>query len=252
MSDESKDVTNYDEELAKLAQLATKVERAETSTIGLKAGIITYNKEPCAGNVLDVIIIASTHANLYYEDGYDPENPKNPVCFAYSPDPDEVPMKPHPKCSKPQSEFCETCWANKWKSDPKGGKGKACKNIRRLACVPSKVEVDDIPTAEIAAVNLPVTSGPAWSTYVNKLATLFRRPPLGVITRLGTVPDVKTQFKVTFTNGPLVPNELLPGLFAKAKEAMAIIEKVYEPNPEEDPEEAAAQKAKKEERGRKF
>lgn len=251
----TKEVANYDEELAKMAKAATKVETAETSQITCKAGILMYNKEPVKGNALDVIIIASTHANLYYEKEYDPNNPTNPVCYAYSEDPDTKPLQPHPKCQKPQSDFCETCWANKWRSDPKGGKGKACKNSRRLGMIPAGVEVDDIPTAEIATMNLPVTSVAPWGTYVNKLSTLYRRPPLGVITTIGAEPDVKTQFKITYKTGPLISNEYLPNLFAKAKEAMGLLEKAYEWNPEETEEqaaEAAERQQRRDERGKKF
>lgn len=246
------EVANYDEELAKLASAATKTERAETSNVNVKAGMILYNKEPCAGNKLDCIVIASTHANLYYEDEYDPDNIKNPVCYAYSADPETEPMRPHPKCQKPQAEFCETCWANKWRTDPKGGKGKACKNSRRLALIPAGVQLEDVPTAEIATMNLPVTSVANWGTYVNKIATLYRRPPLGVITTIGVVPDIKTQFKVTFANGPLVANDLIGSLFSKAKEAQAVIEKVYGHNTEEQDEQAAEKKERKEARGKKF
>lgn len=250
------DIVNYDEELAKLAKLATKTERPDTSSINVKAGIITYNKQPVPNNKLDCIIIASTHANLYYDEKYDQENPKNPVCFAYSEDPDENPMAPHPASSKPQAETCAECWANKWKSDPEGGKGKACKNIRRLALVPAGVQPADIATAEVATFNIPVTSTNAWGMYVNKIATLFARPPLGVVTQIGTVPDMKTQFKVTFLNlDPLVGRELLPGLFQKSQLARSLIEKVYEPNAEEQPEEAEEKAAKAEKskaRGKKF
>lgn len=243
--EEGKSVVNYDEELAKMAKAATKVERPETSNIGTKAGVLTYNGDPIPGNKLDCIIIASTHVNLYYEDKYDPNDPKNPVCFAYCEDPDEDVMAPHPASSKPQAETCADCWANRWNSDPEGGRGKACKNSRRLALIPASTTPEDIPSAEVAALNLPVTSGKGWGTYVNKIAQLFARPPLGLITQIGTVPDVKSQFKITFVNQALVGNEMLPGLFEKAKLARPMLEKVYDPNPEETEEDKAAKEEKK-------
>ena len=245
MTEENKDLVNYDEELAKLAKAATKTERPDTSTIGTKSGILTYNKQPVPNNKLDCIIIASTHVNLYYDEKFDQNDPKNPVCFAYSEDPDEREMVPHPASSKPQADRCADCWANKWNSDPEGGRGKACKNSRRLALIPGGT------TAEIATLSLPVTSVNNWGMYVNKIATLFSRPPLGIITQIGTVPDVKSQFKITFLNLELVDKGMLAGLFEKAKLARELIEKVYEPNPEPTEEQQEA-KEKKAQRGKKF
>jgi len=251
MTEETKDVANYDEMLAKLAKKATAVERPTTSSINCKSGVLTYNKEPVPDNKLDCIIIASTHSNLYYDQKWDADNPVNPVCYAYSEDGEN--MKPHPKADKPQAESCDKCPMNQWNSDPEGGRGKACKNARRLALIPAGTTVADLPTAEIATLQLPVTSVQNWSMYVNKLSTLYNRPPLGVITTISSKPDVKTQFKLTFNTEPnkMVGNDLIAGVFKKAEEAMTLIERVYEPNPEpseEDKEKAAKRQA----RGKKY
>lgn len=246
---------NYEELLAGLAKKATKTEKPATSTINAKAGMLMYNQQPCPGNKLDVIIIASTHANLYYEDKYDPNNPTNPVCYAYSEDPDELEMKPHPKSQKPQSETCATCWANKWESDPEGGRGKACKNSRRLACIPADVAPEDVPTAEVASLTLPVTTvNKNWSPYVHKLATLYNRPPLALKTQLGVVPDAKTQFKITFDDVGAVDISVLGPVIEKSKSARELLEREYEHNPELSEEEIAEKeaKAKGKGRGRKF
>lgn len=235
----SNEVTNYDEELAKLAKKAVATEKPSTSTVSAKAGVLTYNGQPCAGNKLDCIIIASTHVNLYYDEKWDPNNPKNPVCYAYCEDPDAegAVLAPHPKSSKPQSDTCATCWANQWNSDPNGGKGKACKNSRKLALIPAGVTAEDLKTAEVATLTLPVTTvNKMWSPYVHKLATLYGRPPLGMITKLGTMPDIKTQFKITFDEVGPVANELIGGLIAKAGTCKALLEKEYDPNPEPTPE----------------
>lgn len=249
MTEETKDVANYDEMLANMAKRAKAIERPTTSKIGVRAGVLSYNKEPVPDNKLDCIIIASTSANLFYEEKWDPDNPVNPVCYAYSEDGEN--MVPHPKASKPQHTDCDTCPMNKWGSDPEGGKGKACKNTRRLMLVPAGTTAADLPTAELAVLQLPVTSVQNWAMYVNKVATLFARPPLGIITTIGTKPDMKTQFKVTFANGPLVANELIMPLMNKAEEAREVIEQVYDPNPEPTEEDKAA-KAKKAERSKRY
>lgn len=250
----SQEIANYDEELARLAKRAVATERPTTSNISARAGILAYNGTAVPGNKLDCIIIASTHANLYYEEKYDPNNVKSPVCFAYCEDPEAegAVMRPHPKSSKPQSETCADCWANQWGSDPDGGRGKACKNTRNLAILPSGVTPEDVATAEVATLSLPVmTVSKKWAPYVHKLASLFNRPPLGVITTLGTVPDAKSQFMITFDDNGLVDKALLGGLLKKAQSAIPLLEREYEPNKEPTPEELEA-KAKKAQRGKKF
>lgn len=238
---------NYDEVLAGLAKKATATEKPSTSSINAKAGMLLYNGTAAPGNKMEVIIIASTHTNLYYEDAYDPNDIKNPVCYAYSEDPDVIEMKPHPKSSKPQSETCATCWANQWNTDPKGGKGKACKNTRRLACIPADVEAADIPTAEIATMSLPVmTVSKQWSPYVHKLSALYNRPPLAVKTQLGIIPDVKSQFQVTFDDVGMVDVSLLGALLDRMESVMPLLEREYEANVEvpEGEKPAARQRGK--------
>lgn len=232
------EIANYDEMLAALAKKATAIEKPTTSNIGTRAGILTYNGTPVPDNKLNVIIIASTYANLYYEGEYDEKNPTNPVCYAYSEDGEN--MSPHPKSSKPQSADCASCPWNAWESDPKGGRGKACKNTRRLAMIPADTQLVDLQTAEIATMQLPVTSVKIWAQYVNKISTLFARPPLGVYTTIGSVPDRDTTFKLTFLNGPLVDVSLIMGLVAKADSAQPQLERVYDPNPELTEEQLAA------------
>lgn len=216
--------------LAGMAKQATKSEKPSSSVISFKSGMISYNKTPAPGNQMDVIIIASTHTNAYYEGKYDPDNIASPVCFAYSPDGEN--MSPHPKSSKPQHDNCATCPMNQWKSDPNGGKGKACKNGRSLAVIPADTKPEEVLNAEVAVASLPVTSVANFSNYVNKVATLFNRPPLGLITKLKTTPDMKTQFKVLFENMDLLGADMLVPLIKKAELAAPMLIREYEPNVE--------------------
>lgn len=248
----SNELANYDEELAKLAKKAVATEKPTSSNLTVKAGVLAYNGQPCANNKLEVIIIASTHANMLYEGKYDPNNLTNPVCYAYSEDPDEVDMVPHPKSSKPQAERCAECWANKWESDPSGGRGKACKNTRVLAVIPADVKAEDIPTAEVATMKLPVTTvSKKWSPYVHKLAALYGMPPLAMKTTIGVIPDMKTQFQVTFDDVGPVDRSLLGGLLQRAKDVKPLLEREYDPNPEPTEEDLAKEEAKAK-RGKKF
>lgn len=248
------EIVNYDEVLAQLAKKATAAEKPSSSSISARAGILAYNGTPVPGNKLECIIIASTHANLLYDEKYDPNNPKSPICYAYCEDPEAegAVMKPHPKSAKPQAENCADCKWNKWGSDPEGGRGKACKNTRRLAILPAGVEAADVPTAEVATMALPVmTVAKKWAPYVHKLATLYGRPPLAMKTVIGTQPDQKAQFMITFDDLGPVDNALLGPLIKRAEGMKPILEQEYEPNEEPTEGEVKAQQGK-EARNKKF
>lgn len=225
----SKDIVNYEEMLGQLAKEATQVEKPSGSSIGTRAGVLSYNGQPVPGNKLDVIVIAATHTNLFYEDKYDPNNMTNPVCFAYSESGQD--MKPHPNSAKPQHDNCDLCPRNQWGSDPDGGRGKACKNSRSLGLIPATTAAEDIPTAEIAVLKLPVMSVKNWQMYVQKCAALHNRPPLGLVTRIGTVPDQKSQFRVTFEDVKDVDISAIKPLLDRRGAVQELLEKPYDANP---------------------
>lgn len=236
------EVANYDEMLAKMAKAAAAVEKPSGTAITVRAGLLQYNGNPVAGNKLDAIIVSSVHANLYYEGKFDPNNLTSPVCFAYSPDGEN--MVPHPASSKPQADTCTGCPQNQWNSDPDGGRGKACKNIRSLGLVPASTKAEDAAKAEVAVLKLPVMSVKGWQTYVQECTNLYSRPTLGVITQIGTVPDPKSQFKITFENKGLLPMDVIMGLLPRMDEITETLQHVYEAPPEVTPEEQAAKDAK--------
>lgn len=246
MTEESKgtEIVDYESILAGLAKVATASERPSSSTVGCRAGILTYNKEPIKGNKLDAIIIASSHSNLYYDVPWDEDNPSNPVCFAYSDTGED--MVPHPASSKKQNDNCATCPQNAWGSDPKGGRGKACKNGRSLAMIPADVKAEEIVKAEVAIQKLPITSVKFWGNYVNLISATFGRPPLGMVTTIGVVPDMKHQFHITFDPKAPVDVSYIKALLDKGALCKELLEKVYEPNSEEGAKPAAKTSGKKE------
>ena len=243
---ESTEILDYEALLAGMAKEATAVEKPSSSTISCRSGILAYNKNPVPGNKLDCIIIASTHVNMLYKGAWDPDNIANPDCYAYSPDGEN--MVPHPSVANPLCDNCADCPANKWESQDmfggKAGRGKACKNQRVLAIIPADTKPEDILTAEVAILKVPVTSVQNWGQYVNKVATLFNRPPLAMITQLGVVPDLKTQFKLTFTNVQPVDKSMLKGLIDRSKLLQPTLEREYDA-PEEAPAEVDNGKKKK-------
>ncbi len=222
----SKEIVNYDEILANMAKAATTLERPTGSSISTRAGVLSYNGTPCPGNKLDVIVIASVFSNTLYEGKFDPNNLSSPICFAYSENGED--MAPHPASSQPQSESCDACPHNKWGSDPDGGRGKACKNGRSLAVIPASTGPADIASAEIAILRPPVTSIKNWQMYVQKCGAVYNKPPLALITQVGTVPDQKTQYKLTFTDVGVVDMGMMQGLIAKIPAGLEVCQKIYE------------------------
>lgn len=231
---ESKEIVDYEKLLADMAQTASKLERPTGATIGTRAGILTYGGDPVPNNKLRVIAVASVFSNTLYEGKFDPNNPQSPICFAYHPD-DEMLMQPHPASEQPQSEFCHSCPNNKWGSDPEGGRGKACKNGRSIAVIPAHTTAENVPSAEVAIIRPPVTSVKNWQNHVQTCAAKYSRPPLAVITEIGSVPDQKSQFKITFTDVGVVDASLLKPLLDRVPFALEVCQKVYEANADKPP-----------------
>jgi len=191
-----KALVNWEEQLAKFADIATETEKNAGSgapQLGTRGGVFSFQNEEL-GNEIEVIVLHHILENKLYAGRYDPDNPAPPVCYAFGDD-DET-MVPHEEVENPQHESCKGCPHNEFGSSDTG-RGKACKNTRRLGLIMSG-DVDSIEDAQVAFLNIPVTSVGAWSTYVKSLAKNLRRPPFGVITLITMRPDPKTQFSMSF------------------------------------------------------
>lgn len=223
---------SWREKLAQQAKEAAAKERPSVSKISLRAGVIKYGDQPVKGNILPAIVLLAAHRNTYYDKPFDPNNLANPVCFALSISGDDmeahanVPDENVPANSleKPRAtpRSCDGCAFNDWGSDPKGGRGKACKETRRLIILPADAadSVENAKNAEMAIIDIPVTSGKNYSNFVNGLAAGAQVPPWAAITDISTQPDAKSQFKVTFTPKQVIADDaVLEALHARFEEA---------------------------------
>lgn len=190
----------FEDELAKLADAAVVAERSTSSTafMSTKGGILSYQGNPIAGNSLEVVVIASPVERLYYASRYDPTKPSGPACYALAVA--SSGMKPSAAAPEPQCATCQGCPKDEWGSSPTGGKGKACRETRRILMIPADAcsSAEAVATAEVAALRPPVTSLKGFATYLQTVATGTRRPLAAVVTRISVAPDPKTQFKVQF------------------------------------------------------
>jgi hypothetical protein len=231
---------NYEDRLAALAKAGVEQEArvGGGQFISFKSGQISYQGNTIKGNELDVIAIDSIYENSYNPVKFDPDNPQPPVCYALGRDEEE--LAPHPECADPQSDKCEGCPHNEF-GTADNGKGKACKNTRRIAVIPGDpLDEDVIRTAEAAFIRLPVTSVKGWASFVKTVAALEKLPTFGVVATLGTVPDAKTQFKVTWQKKETVDRDLLPMLLERHDAMAEDIMFPYQKPSEEAPKKPAA------------
>jgi len=196
-------------------------ERPSVSKISLRAGQLTYGGNPVKGNMLPVIILAAGHRNTFYDTLFDPNNLQNPVCFSLSLEgedmvahenvPDENVPGDSDKTPRETPRSCKGCAYNEWGSEflRAGSRGKACKETRRLVLLPADAaeSAEDCKKAEMAIVDLPVTSAKEYSNFVNGLAAQAGIPPWAAVTEFTTRPDAKTQFKCVFTPTSVVQDE---------------------------------------------
>lgn len=191
----------FEDELAKLANESVKAEASGLGAtfLSTKGGALTYRGNPITGNKLQCVILSAPIERLYYDARYDPTKLVGPKCFAIAPI--ATGMGPSDRAEGKQHDTCEGCPKNEWGSSTNGGKGKACRETRRLLLIPADAigSIDAVKGAEVAALRPPVTSLKNYSTYVQTVATTLKRPPLAVISEIAVVPDPKTQFKVTFS-----------------------------------------------------
>lgn len=225
-------IAKWDEALAaraKKAVAAVKDVGTGGQFISLKGGVMSYNDAPVDDNEMDVVIPSFVLENQFYTGKYNPNVQQAPVCYAFGDDEDS--MVPHEKAPDPQAERCADCPNNQWGSDPEGGRGKACKNVARLALLPADAleeGAEGVRAAQEAYVKVPVTSMKGWAGYVKKLDA-SGLPPLAFVTTMSLVPDAKTQFQLTFhAKDRIEDGEAIGALLDRAEELDKVIDFPYQ------------------------
>ena len=217
-------VVSWQDELAALAVKTAEAEKPSGNWVSFKGGQLTIGGTQMTGNRVECVVIGSVFENQWYKERYDANNPTSPHCYAIAEDDDD--LKPHIDSPEPQAATCAECPKNQWKSDPNGGKGKACKNVRRLALVagPDVTSPDAVQKAEFALAKLPVTSVKNWSTYASQVANVLHLPPLAVKTEMIVTPDAKTQYQVDFSLVDKIEGDtIIQALMAKRADAHPLL-----------------------------
>lgn len=234
------EIVKWDEELEKQAEIAAGMEAnaGGGQFFSMKAGVLSWQDAPLPNNQMAVIILDSILENVFYEGEYSPDNPQGPICFAFGRD--DKTIAPHKvvfENGTQQCTVCVDCPMNEWGSADKG-RGKACRNTRRLAMIPAGTfktdgkfelfdDVEHLSSAGIGFMKLPVTSVKGYASFVKQVAGALRRPPFGIATKVKVVPDAKTQFRVLFEPLLKLPDEVMGTIMQRYEEAKAVIDFPY-------------------------
>lgn len=237
---QSTTLVKWDEELAKYAEASASMEANSGGGqfFSTKNGILSWQDAPVKDNQMAVIILDSIIEHVYYEGAYNPNVLQSPSCFAFGRG--DKSLTPHAaviSVGTPQHDKCEGCPHNEF-GTAKLGKGKACRNIRRLGVIPAgnfaangKFEFfpdpDHYTTTPVGFLKLPVTSVKGYSSFVKQIVGALKRPPFGVITKVKVVPDHNDQFKVTFEPIIPVPDNLLGVILQRHEEVKSTIDFPY-------------------------
>lgn len=141
------------------------------------------------GPTIEVVILDFVWFMVNYPGVYNSNDPKKPNCFAVgreNPEPkgDELGLKPHSSSADPQGDDCKTCPKNEWGSAA-SGKGKACKNQRRLVVLAPDADAGSEP------MSLYVSPGGLkyFDAYVARLQNEHGLLPVQVITKISFDPN---------------------------------------------------------------
>lgn len=212
---EAATLANLQEELAAAAKEASAAEQSGGSFLSFKGGMF-FNKQPMKDNRCDVIILDSIFVNEWYKGKWDPDVKASPSCYAFGRA--EEGMAPHAKVKEAKCGEvggCEKCPLNQWGTGDKG-KGKACKNTKRLALIAAS---DNPEAEEIVFAKLSVSQLKAWGAYVKSLSGQYKLPPFAVVTTIQWTPDAKSQYLLKFLHKANVPQEGLDVIMRRVQEA---------------------------------
>lgn len=182
---DKKAVLDVQAELRKeLDTLKERVDPPSGYMIGTKGKVFTLPDGSSSDGPLICVILDWVSANSWFKGIYNPKDIQPPGCFAIARNVAE--MAPSDNAPDNQSGIgekadgtCKHCLMNQWGSDPQGGKGKACKNTRRLLVVPADAEEGTPPWV----LSVSPTGLKHFDKYVNTLADVGTHP-LEVVTEI--------------------------------------------------------------------
>lgn len=249
-------VANWDEEIARQAKIAAGMEEGAGGAqfFSIKSGVLTFGGQPLPNNEMAVIIADSVLENVFFEGEYDADVAQAPTCFAFGRV--EKDMEPHKvvvEAGNQQHDACGGCEMNEWGTANKG-RGKACRNVRRLALLPAGtldgndfdaiLDPEYLKNAAFGFLKVPVTSVRGYANYIKQITNVMKVPPHLVFTKVKVVPDASDMVKVIFSPLKPVPKELWGIMMERHAEAETVIDTPYPPLSDEPKSRAAPSRGK--------
>ena len=177
---------NLEDEIKKqLAEQKGQIGALPSNKIQLAGKEFTLPDGQKSPGPLEAIILDFVWFMVHYPGVYDSSNPQQPNCFAVGRErPDGGELKPHSSVEKPVFTDCKDCPQNEWKSAITG-KGKACKNQRRLILVPPDFDAETDPmTVYVSPGGLK-----NFDAYVSRLSNEHSILPVQAITAISFDPN---------------------------------------------------------------
>lgn len=179
---QSQAIVNYDKELSdEVAKIKGTLGAPSSNVISTKGKLFTLPDGTSNPGPLQAIVLDYTSYNSYFKGIYDPNKITAPTCFAINKVIEALIPSPHGL--EIQSTDCASCARNQFGSAPTG-RGKACKNTRRIAIIPADATDTTVPMT----LSVSPTGLKAFDAYVNSLARDFGKPPIAFITRISFNP----------------------------------------------------------------
>lgn len=240
----------WKEKMAAVTAQAAAAEAPKGGFLSFKGGNMSYDDNMIPGNKMEVVVVDFLLENGMFREKYNAAKPASPMCYAFGRE--EADLKPHEDCEEPQHTQCGIpgqegcCPNNEWGSDPEGGRGKACKNSRRIALMSADVLTqgpEAVKKANVVMCKIPVTSIKLFSKFVNECTAVLGVPPFGVITELSTKPHPTSLFTVNWKIlDKVVGDDKMEALYNKH---VSIKGQMFQPYPAQEEEAAAPAKASK-------
>lgn len=169
-----------------LARVAERTSSPGQNKISVKGKQFTLPGQAPNPGPLTCVILDYIWALAHYPSAYNQNKPQDPNCFAIGREkPESGKLVAHETAPAKQGDNCKVCPKNQWKSDPKGGNGRACKNQRRLLIVP----VDASPDAQPYTIYVSPKALKGFDAYIRELQSVHGVDPIQVITEIAFNPN---------------------------------------------------------------
>jgi hypothetical protein len=165
--------------------------------------------------ILSVVILDHRNLNRYYIKPYDSQKIVPPDCYALAKTFNTLSPKNHEDVASPQHEDCASCPYNQFGSAP-NGKGKACRNMVRLAVIPPDADESVSPMT----LEIPPSALKNWNKLVNDLESTGLLP-IQIVTEISFDPKVTYPCPV-FT--PKTTHDNLQTLWTHRERAQAMLD----------------------------